>query len=532
MEDFFIETGLRYWKGELHTAPIARPFRASRREDVADAVQWPVDQTTRYAETAARSVLAGEGVFSMLVAGASSRMNVLEAPEDVRRLMPAHGVLSKAAVPAGLDAEGKPSTYLEEFGLNVSRFLSRMESLARRRGLPCQTAKNEILLLSNGDYRAEHDEILKRNAFFGLDRRRIRFMHQPLGPKFVATPADVEKLRSSLEPERFQEALAISQDVKRRLEQDDPQAVILEGESDPLGHGEYFHELVSSGELLRLIESGKKWVFLKNVDNLAAKIDPLWLALLGRFLTEGVDMQPELSPRAPGRKGGSLIIRTDDNTPELAEDPNIEASNALRASQGLEPVMPTTGSYWFNDAVTLFTPRFVASLYKEDGQSEREFIDELSRATSAQRAALADRGRKRFPAILDAKPAKKSKAVAVKCETNLWQSTALADSTVKVSPVGVLGAMNLDLARYQTLDEAGRFAELQKLRFLSTKNWDKSPAEKQAAREGMERILGREVSDLELGLSLETYEGNKLLVSDLLAYNRKAELIPPDLFSS
>lgn len=530
MNDFFVETGLRYWRGELQTAPIARPFRASRREDVVDASSLPAEKKLHYARLAARSVLNGEGVFSMLVAGASSRMNILEAPDDVRRLMGGRGVLSKAAVPAGVDAEGRASTYLEEFGLNVSRFLALLGAEAKHAGASSRISENEILLLSNDEYRAEHDAILERAKHFGFDKKRVRFIHQKLGPKFVATPADVEKLRTALgESGRFEEALKISRDAEQKIRSGKNDAVILDGERDPLGHGEYFHELVASGELGRLIASGKKWVFLKNVDNLAAKVDGLWLAMLGRFLEDGLDMQPEVSPRAPGRKGGSLIVRTDDGTPELAEDPNIEATNRLLAGQGKPPIMETTGSFWFNDAVTLFSPRYVASLYKEAGQPEKDFLAHLTRAGEAERAAIADRGRKRFPAILDAKPAKKSKAVAVKCETNLWQSTGLTGPDVRVSPIGVLGAMNVDVAQYKALDEKGRFAVLEKLRFLSTKNWDKSNEEKQKAREGLEKLLGRKISEEELGLSLETYAGNKLLVADLLAYNRKAELVPQNL---
>lgn len=531
MDSLFIETGLRYWRGELKTAPIARPFRASRREDTPDACEFPASKAAEYRRRAAKSILAGEGVFSMLVAGASSRMNPLEAPDEVRKLLGGRNTLSKAAVPVGVDASGKAPSYLEEFGLNISRFLKAIETQAKTAGLESKALENEVLLLSNDDYRAEHDGILGQSGYFGLDRSRVRFIHQKLGPKFVATPADVEKARTALgSEERFQAAMAIARGVEEKLKAGKNEAVILEGERDPLGHGEYFHELVASGELLHWLKTGKKWVFLKNVDNLAAKADKFWLGMLGRFLEDGLDMQPELSPRAPGRKGGSLIVRTDDGTPELAEDPNIEATNSLLKAQGKPPVMETTGSYWFNDAVALFTPRFVASLYKQPAQTEAAFIAELEKADANGREAIAARGRQRFPAILDAKPAKKSQAVSVKVETNLWQSTGLAGKDVKVSPIGVLGAMNIDIVRYKTLDEQGRFAELEKLRFLSTKNWSKSDAEKQKAREGMEKVLGRKVSDEELNLSLETYEGNKILVGDLLAYNRKAELVPAGIF--
>jgi hypothetical protein len=458
-------------------------------------------------------------------------MNTTEAPQEVRRLVGGRELLSKAAVPVGVTPDGRVTTYLGEFTLNVSRLLRRIEEEARRAALSPRVWENDVLFLSNDAYRPEHDRLLSENGNYGLRKNQIRFFHQPLGFKFVATPEDVTRLRPTFRSEEaYRQALAFSESVGEKIKSGHHRSVVLENEKDPQGHGEYFHQLIASGEFLRWAERGKKWVFVKNVDNSAAKLDGFWLRLLGRFLEEKLDMQPEVSPRAPGRKGGSLIVRLDNATHELVEDPNIEATNEVRAKKGEKPVMNPTDSYWFNNAVAIFSLDYVADLYKEEGQTKDAFIKELKKADENGRQAIAERGRRRFPSILDAKPARTPPAVAVKKETNLWQSTGLVGPERQVLAIGVRGAMNLDWEAYRHMDRDRKFGELAKMRFLSTKNWTKSGPEIAQTRESLEKLLGRSVSEEELALSLETYEGNKPLAEDLLRYNREAELVPHGIF--
>ncbi len=536
-----VETGLAYWRGELATTPISRPFRASRKEDVFDITEIDPQEALRLEAIAVKSLDRGEGYISMLVAGASSRMNTKEAPEEVLAMDVDGEILSKAAVPIGRTSDGKVTTYFGEFGENLSRLFRAVAEEVRNAGMPVTKVwENLIGFLSNDEYRPEHDEMLGKNRHYGLHNEQVGFFHQPLGAKFVEKPEKVEKMRSKFtSDETFQAALARSNEVKEKLASGDTNAVVFEGERDPLGHGEYFHQMIVSGELLRMVDAGVKWAFVKNVDNYASKFDKVWLRTLGLFLDRELDFQPEVSPRAPGQKGGSLIIMEDNGAHQLAEDPNINITNDIVSSADEEvkkqvanrDVVKPTDSYWFNDAVAFFTPRYVIGLYKQDGQADREFIEELRGATPAEREAIAERGRRKFPRILDAKPAKSGNAVVVKAETNMWQSTGVAGPDMKIAAVGVKGVRNLPIEEYLKLSWEERIPHLAGMRFLSTKNWTKSPAEVDEARAAMEKALGRPVTDNELWVTLETYEGNKILAADLLRYNREAELVTPGIFS-
>jgi UTP--glucose-1-phosphate uridylyltransferase len=67
------------------------------------------------------------------------------------------------------------------------------------------------------------------------------------------------------------------------------------------GHGDLPDALRRSGLLARFVESGGENVWITNLDNLGATIDP---ALLGLFLERGRDVMVEAAPKEPGDKGG------------------------------------------------------------------------------------------------------------------------------------------------------------------------------------------------------------------------------------
>lgn len=529
--DHEAERARAYWKGELVTTPIDRPFRASRKEDVFDIVDdLSEEDAIKLEALAVASLLKGEGYISMLVAGASARMNTKEAPDEVKELVKNTKLKSKAAVPIGVSEEGKVTTYLGEFGENVARLFKSIDEEARKNRIESKVWENSIGLLSSEQYRDEHDRLLIENAFYGLSQHHVRFFHQPLGAKFVGTEKDVENLKDKFSSEEaYREALAYSRLSSEHFEKGNHHQLVLADERDPQGHGEYFHQLIVSGELLHMIDTGKKWGFAKNVDNYAAKFDKTWLRTLGLFLERGLDFQPEVSPRAPGQKGGSLIVMEDNKAHQLAEDPNIVATNKINEAKGL-PIVKPTDSYWFNDAVAFFSIPYVMNIYKKEGQTDAEFIQELRKASREERELIANRGRKKFPSLVDPKPAKEQNAAAVKVETNMWQSTGVVGPEMKIAAVGVRGARNFPITQYAQMTPKQKEAELAKLRFLSTKQWTKTEKEVQDAREQMEKDLGRKVSDQELWITLETYEGNKIIAEDLLRYNRQAEFITPGAF--
>ena len=522
---FEIASGIAYWKGTLTTTPLTRPFRASRKTDVFDIADIDSQKALQLERLAVESLLKGKGAISVLVAGASSRMNVLEAPEEVKRMVE-EGFLSKALVPVG-EVDGQVITYLDAFGMNVSRLFKSIAEQAKLADRSYDDIyKNLVPLLSNEAYLPEHLKTLAKNNNYDLKAEEIQISLQPLGAKYVGTESDVNKLKNKFSSEeQYQKAVALSQDVKRRLETGDQSAVILEGEREPLGHGEYFHQMIVSGQLLKFIESSTEWIYVRNIDNYAAKFDKSWLRALGWFLEQGLDFAPEVSPRAPGQKGGGLIVMEDTGGHQLVEDPALLAT---KNSAG-EPVVAPTANFWINDAAGFMSIKYIINIYKTEGQTDSEFIEELKAADHQQRLVIAERGRQKFPKILDAKPAKNIAGVAVKPETNMWQSTGVVSPEMKIKALGVGNARTFPVNDYDSMSKEEKRQSLANLRFLATKQWDRTPSEIDEIKAENEKNLGRKINEKELALILESYRGNRLVADDLLEYILKEDLVTPGI---
>lgn len=85
----------------------------------------------------------------------------------------------------------------------------------------------------------------------------------------------------------------------------------------PPGHGDLFPALVGSGWLDRLLDSGVKYAFVSNSDNLGAVLDS---ALLTHFANSGAPFLMEVTRRtAADRKGGHLAVRKSDGRLLLRE---------------------------------------------------------------------------------------------------------------------------------------------------------------------------------------------------------------------
>jgi len=67
------------------------------------------------------------------------------------------------------------------------------------------------------------------------------------------------------------------------------------------GHGDLPDALRRSGLLSRFVKEGGEYVWIANLDNLGAGIDP---ALLGLFRETGKDVMVEVAPKEAGDKGG------------------------------------------------------------------------------------------------------------------------------------------------------------------------------------------------------------------------------------
>jgi UTP--glucose-1-phosphate uridylyltransferase len=111
------------------------------------------------------------------------------------------------------------------------------------------------------------------------------------------------------------------------------------------GHGDLVDALRRADLLRRLRESGVKHVFMSNVDNLAATLDP---AVIGAHLESRLDMTFEVAALYPGDKGG-VPTRLDGR---------LQVVEALRYPQGfVESSIP-----WFSTNSFMLT---LASLDRE-----------------------------------------------------------------------------------------------------------------------------------------------------------------------
>ena len=85
----------------------------------------------------------------------------------------------------------------------------------------------------------------------------------------------------------------------------------------PPGHGDIYPSLLGSGMLDRLLDSGVKYLFVSNSDNLGATLD---LDLLSHFVSSGKAFLMEVCERTAGdKKGGHLAQRKSDGRLMLRE---------------------------------------------------------------------------------------------------------------------------------------------------------------------------------------------------------------------
>ncbi|OYP38031.1 UTP--glucose-1-phosphate uridylyltransferase [Rhodopirellula sp. MGV] len=72
----------------------------------------------------------------------------------------------------------------------------------------------------------------------------------------------------------------------------------------PPGHGDIYAALVTSGTLEKLLQQGRRYLFVSNADNLGATLD---LSILGHFVSSNASFMMEVADRtAADRKGGHL----------------------------------------------------------------------------------------------------------------------------------------------------------------------------------------------------------------------------------
>lgn len=623
VSDSQLDRAVDYMGGKVATSDFREPFRPSRSEDVELLKDVKSDLRANYKKIALRSLLKGEGCVAILAAGAGLRMNPKDAPPDVIEMAKEtlteteprkesdSLVKSKAAMPAGRH-QGRPITYLGVFLTNFARLQSQISKLFG--GVPVH---NTVLIATGDEYRGELNSELAVHGNYGIPTQDIILNQETMGHQAYANEKHVlgliqseqEKAVSTLKEDRkkkrepppseeeinakkreieqkYRRALDKAREIKAKLEEaktksgkkdfreldrDEKEFVIMENEKTPLGHGEFLHQMVSSGLLLHLIDHKVKWISVRNIDNIAAKFDEEWLVSLGMFLDKRNpaprDIQPEVSARFQDQKGGGVYVLLS-GAKILNEDPAVAASlvkfHKEQQQEGFELVTSderikeyifslrlsdrrrvkissypmkfdgekevplaeierllskgeliayikngdwyfyelTThlSAFWLNNAVALFSPEYIISFYKKEKQSDEEFLEELRHATPKELLEIADRGRGKFPVIIDPKPAKKPEnegLVAAKMETNQWQGTAQLEDGVHMQPVGVVGVTNI-MDEFPKSNDDHRKTLIRLLRFLSTKNWSNK---------------------------VEGYEFNRLYVPYILAYILDGDLI-------
>lgn len=71
------------------------------------------------------------------------------------------------------------------------------------------------------------------------------------------------------------------------------------------GHGDFAAAFKDSGMLARFLAGGGRYVLVRNVDNLGARIDA---AILGHHIQSGAEATVEVTPKWPGDVGGSPFV--------------------------------------------------------------------------------------------------------------------------------------------------------------------------------------------------------------------------------
>ena len=427
--------GEAYLQGRLAQARLRGEFRPSRREDVDEIEALATTERRRAIEAGLGVLRRGEVAYGVLAAGASTRMNLSEIPAEARRLLERvgrAGLKSKALVPV-VEVGSRVLSFLDLFLANVER-------LSAETGSACPIVV--LVSESNGDEIEQH---VARASKIPADD--VLSFRQSLDTQVVATVADVERARKNF---------GSHGDLDSALELSKEFAGCDLAIRKPGGHGEFLHQLISSGTLGRLLRRGVRYVSIRNIDNIGGLLDHRWLMILGRMISSGRNFVVEVSrrPDGPAGKGGALILRPDGDL-EIAEDPAF-------AGTGVDP----RDSYYINDATALLKVDYLFRIYETSAE-------EILAASAPVLAEIAERGRRKFPALIDVKPVPLEDGAIVGAfvrETNLWESTGV-ERGLGVDAAAVFSVKDIEEAFSRAGADEQRRLSL-RVRFAATKKWE------------------------------------------------------------
>jgi len=156
-----------------------------------------------------------------------------------------------------------------------------------------------------------------------------------------------------------------TQFVALRMERDGRLFRLANGEVSPYGpgHGDFPGAFQHAGLLQRFVAGGGRYLLVRNVDNLGARIDPV---ILGHHLRSGAKATVELAPKWSGDAGGA---------PYFLEG-RTQLIEGLRFPPGFDPDIVSvfnTNTLWF-DAAALARPFELGRYYVEKNVEGRTAV--------------------------------------------------------------------------------------------------------------------------------------------------------------
>ncbi|SDS52943.1 UTP--glucose-1-phosphate uridylyltransferase [Paraoerskovia marina] len=114
----------------------------------------------------------------------------------------------------------------------------------------------------------------------------------------------------------------------------------------PPGHGDLYTAMYASGVLRALLDAGYRYASVSNSDNLGAAPDA---TMAGWFASSGAPFAAEVARRTPAdRKGGHLVVRTDDGRLVLRESAQTPSEDADAAGDIEKHRYFNTNNLWLD----------------------------------------------------------------------------------------------------------------------------------------------------------------------------------------
>jgi UTP--glucose-1-phosphate uridylyltransferase len=251
----------------------------------------------------------------------------------------AAGRLSKATNAVSGELLALPPGTLQKLPGSTTKLWRELEQLGRE----AITAGQVGLVVLNGGMATRFGGVVKgvvpvlgpERSFLGLTIEDCLRVEQQTGGvvrMFVmnsfatdeATKAHfAEHNHFGMDPSRIEH---FTQLIALRMTKDGELFFLANGQASPYGpgHGDFTAAFRRSGSLQRFVAGGGRYLLVRNVDNLGARIDPV---ILGHHIKKNCDATVELAPKWPEDVGGSPLLYL--GRPQLIEQ--------VRYPEGFDP---------------------------------------------------------------------------------------------------------------------------------------------------------------------------------------------------